>query len=176
MQEQRRLLVEPGTRIDSFSVTEAFGDRLELATLLARGPLVLVFFRFAASPARNIALPYYHRHLLPKLQTLGTQVLALSPHLPERLIGIKLRLGMDFLVACDRDNKLARRFGIAHTSETGTSESPMPAVILLDSQAVVRFVDVSPDPLDHTEAALVIAAVRHMTSQHAARRRSLVTS
>src|ERR1019366_6884940 len=70
--DQRRLLIDGadadgfvkvGDVLESFSVPAVDGSIVELDQLLARGPVVVIFFRFAGCPACNIALPYYQRRL-----------------------------------------------------------------------------------------------------------------
>lgn len=184
---QRRLLVETadragfvraGDRVAPFTLAEVDGAELTLADLIAGGPVVLVFFRFAGCPACNIALPYYDRFLAPEVARRGARLVGVSPQVPERLKAIKERHGLGFEIASDADNALGRRFGILYTFDapsreasiasgtpigavtgTGTFELPMPAVILIDSDGVVRFADVSPDWLVRTEPGDVLAAL-----------------
>jgi peroxiredoxin len=186
--DQRRTLVEtadrarfikPGDVVAPFTLEEVGGARLTLETLVADGPAVLIFFRFAGCPACNIALPFYQRQLQPALKELGATLVAVSPQVPERLADIKTRHGLEFLVATDRDNALARRFGVLYTFDeaskklslskgagigevtgTGTWELPMPTVVVIGRDRVVRFADVSPDWLVRTEASEIIGAVR----------------
>src|ERR1700761_7925493 len=105
--------IKVGDRVDSFELPDSVGGTLGLSGLVANGPAVLIFFRFAGCPACNLALPYYDRQLRPTLDALGIPLVALSPHLPEKgLDEIRVRHGLGFAVAVDRDNDLARRFGI----------------------------------------------------------------
>ena len=189
--DQRRTLVEiadpaqwvqVGDRLDPFVLRDVEGGDLPLEALIRRGPAVLVFFRFAGCPACNIALPYYEEALAPGLRDLGATLVAVSPQVPERLGEIKTRHGLSFKVASDPDNTLGRRFGILYTADeasqaaqrakggfigdttgTGTWELPQPAVVVIDHERVVRFVDVSPDWLVRTEADPVLDAVRDIT-------------
>jgi peroxiredoxin len=186
--------VKAGDRLESFSITEVDQGTLNIDTLLAHGPVVLVFFRFATCPACNIALPYYNRQLQPKLAALGATLIAVSPQDPERLKDIKDRQKLDFLVASD-GNELSRRLGILYTFDeaskasalakgnfigdvtgTGTWELPIPTVAVIGQDRVVRFADVSPDWMIRTEAQPVIEAVEDLAaaqigrSQTAARR------
>jgi len=175
----RQRIVREGDIIKSFRVPGVDGEILDLDDLLNAGPVVLIFFRFAGCPACNIALPYYHRQLLPRLQELGATLLALSPQIPDRLADIKRRHSLGFPVASDLFNELGAKFGILYTYDeaskraalergsfigdvtgTGTWELPMPAVIVIDRQRVVRFVDVSPDWLVRTEAEPIVRAVK----------------
>lgn len=185
--DQRRTLVEEsdyasfvkaGDRLEPFTVTEVDLGPLDIDALLGKGPVVLVFFRFATCPACNIALPYYNRHLAPKLAALGATLVAVSPQDPLRLKDIKDRQQLDFLVASD-GNALGRRLGVLYTFDegskaaalargafigdvtgTGTWELPMPTVVVIDENRVVRFADVSPDWMVRTEAEPIIEAVQ----------------
>ena len=185
--EQRRRLVETadragfvaaGDKVTGFALEEVDGATLTLDGLVSGGPAVLIFFRFAGCPACNIALPYYQQRLAPHLKALGASLTAVSPQIPERLVEIKRRHGLEFNVATDRDNALGRRFGVLYEPDeaskaaarakgtfigdatgTGTWELPMPTVVVIDPQRTVRFVSVRPDWLDRTEAEPVIEAV-----------------
>lgn len=189
--DQRQTLVETadpsrwvkvGDRLEPFVLQDVEGGELALETLLQRGPAVLVFFRFAGCPACNIALPYYDEALAPGLRDLGATLVAVSPQVPERLIEIRGRHNLTFKVASDIGNALGRQFGILYTADqasqaaqrakggfigdttgTGTWELPQPAVVVIDHERVVRFVDVSPDWLVRTEADPVLQAVRDIT-------------
>jgi peroxiredoxin len=175
----RSAFIKVGDRVDSFRVPAVDGSSIELDALLANGPTVLIFFRFAGCPACNIALPYYQRQLAPRLQELGASLLALSPQIPDRLVEIQHRHALQFPIAADIGNELGRRFGILYTYDdaskqaalsrgsfigdvtgTGSWELPMPTVVVIDRNQVVRFVDVSPDWLVRTEAEPIVQAVR----------------
>jgi peroxiredoxin len=192
---QRRLLVETadrasfvkaGDKVTAFSLTEVDEGTLTLEGLLRDGPVVLIFFRFAGCPACNIALPYYKAHLAPKLDALGATLIGVSPQVPEKLRDIKERHELGFRIATDEASTLAHRFGIVYEFDepsrrssqesgnpigdvtgTGTWELPMPAVVVIDRQGVVRFADVSPDWLVRTEPDAIIDAVRSI-NHHAA--------
>lgn len=169
---------KPGDVVLEFTVTEVDAGPLTAHALLARGPLVLLFFRFATCPACNIALPHYAQTLAPELTARGATLLALSPQVPAKLREIKTRHNLPFLVATDADNTLARHFGLTFlptpearanaeakgsdlgaTIGTGSWELPMPAVIVIGRDGVITFADVSPDWLKRTEAEDVLTAV-----------------
>jgi peroxiredoxin len=193
---QRHLLVETSNRggfvkagdtVAPFELIEVGGHVLTRDTLLQKGPVVLVFFRFAGCPACNIALPYYDKYLAPEVARLGATLVGVSPQVPERLIDIKQRHALSFPIASDKDNTIGRRLGILYTFDepsqqssiasgspigdvtgTGTWELPMPATIVIDQAGIVRFADVSPDWLVRTEPGDVIDAVRALATRAAA--------
>jgi len=175
----RDRFVKPGDLVPDFRLAEVGGGEIALSRLLRHGPVVLVFFRFAGCPACNIALPYYQAHLRPQLQALGAELVALSPQIPERLIEIKTRHGLDFPVLTDAESLLAETFGIAfepdpqaqarakaagrgavrETTGAGNDAFPMPAVIVIGRDGRVVFADVTPDWLARTEPGPVLEAV-----------------
>lgn len=185
--EQRRRLVDEarhkrfvtaGDLLEPFELLKVEGDRLTLAELVAAGPAVLVFFRFAGCPACNIAIPYYERNLQPALRQRGVPLLAVSPQVPQRLVEIKQRHALTLQVASDPDNALARRLGILYEFDqasrqaalakgtgigevtgTGTWELPQPTVLVIGSDRRVHFAQVSPDWLQRSEAQPIIDAV-----------------
>jgi peroxiredoxin len=167
------------------------GKVIEFDELLARGPVVIIFFRFAGCPACNIALPYYQRALWPTLREWGVTLLALSPQIPDKLAAIKEKHGLELLVGSDLRNELGRRLGILYTYDepsqqaalsrnspigdvtgTGTWELPKPAALVVGRDRVVRFIEVSPDWLVRTEAGPIIEAVRALRAPSASSNRS----
>jgi peroxiredoxin len=185
---QRRRLVssfrpgqtlQPGVVLTPFSLSDTAGGLLHLANLVACGPAVLIFFRFAGCPACNIAIAHYRDTLAPALGSLGVPLVAVSPQVPERLREIRTRHALPFSVASDLDNVVARRLGILFSYDekardasrrkgrfigdvigTATWELPMPAAIVFDQHCRLRFIDASPDWLVRTESEAILHAVR----------------
>ncbi len=117
--------------------------------------------------------------MYPALAELGVTLVAVSPQVPDKLAAIKNRYGFLFPVASDPGSALGRRFGITFSPAqeararalakgsdlgaelgTGSWELPMPTVVVIDADRVVRFADVHPDWLVRTEADVIIDAVR----------------
>lgn len=179
---QRRVLVarhdpaarpQAGDRIAPFTLIDADGQPLTSADLLAKGPAVLVFFRFGGCPACNIALPYYDETLRPALDAAGVQLLAVSAQIPVDR-GPTERHGLQFPTFSDPDYALGRQLNLTFLPEdrpevapgqpwigatlgTHSYEIAQPAVIVLDTDHTIRFIDVSPDWLVRTESDVVLA-------------------
>ncbi|SFU45138.1 peroxiredoxin-like family protein [Pseudomonas sp. OV546] len=180
--------VQVGDELASFTLLTVEGGELNRDLLLADGPAVLIFFRFAGCPACNIALPYYERQLYPRLRELGVPLVAVSPQVPERLVEIKTRHTLQLQVASDPDNTLGRRLGILYSADeasrnaalakgnhlgettgTGTWELPQPTVVVIAGDGTVAFVEVSPDWLVRTEAEPVLQAVERLLGEQPVR-------
>jgi len=168
--------IKIGDPMPNFSLEAVDGTTIRLDSLIATGPAVLIFFRFAGCPACNVALPVYQRALWPTLRDLGVPLVAISPQIPSRLSEIQQRHALDFTIATDRDNHLARQFGITFEANsatqqaatiplgevtgTGTWELPFPTALVVDEKGVVAWMDVTPDWMKRTEADALIDAVR----------------
>lgn len=179
-------VVQAGDTLPPFTLLDVEGGEITRDNLLAYGPAVLIFFRFAGCPACNIALPYYQRNLWPELQVAGVKLVAVSPQVPERLIEIKERHDLNFIVASDAGNALARQLGITYHANpasraggekagwigevvgTGTWELPQPAVLIVARDARIAFADVSPDWLERTESAEILAGIEALLPTRAA--------
>jgi peroxiredoxin len=99
----RAAWVKPGDVIEPFVLPEVLGGTIDLAELLADGPVVLLFFRLANCPACNIPLRHYQQELYPALAEFGAALVAISPQVPEKLAAIRNRFGFAFPVASDSD-------------------------------------------------------------------------
>lgn len=170
--------VQVGDRVPPFTLLDSAGGTIDSDALLADGPAVLIFFRFAGCPACNIALPYYDRALWPALAAADIPLVAVSPQLPERVGAIKARHRLGFQVASDPDNRLARRLGISFEANAATRaggegpgwigevvgtqswELPQPAVLVIGPDHVARFVSISPDWLVRTEAEPILESLK----------------
>lgn len=174
-------VVREGQRVEAFVLDTPAGS-VALDDLTRDGDLLLIFFRFSGCPACNIALPYYDELLAGPLAAQGVRVVAVTPHLQEKgADAIRSRHRLGYVVATDRGNALARRFGLAFLPDepalppatggewigslTGlnTGELPQPALVLIGKDHVVRFADVSPDWLRRTEASSILSRIAPRT-------------
>lgn len=178
---QRRSLVErfdpttrpgAGDRIRPFDLIDSEGQRVSSQDLLDDGPAVIVFFRFGGCPACNIALPYYNETLWPAVSAAGIPLLAVSAQIPVDT-GPTERHGLRFPTYSDPEYALGRQLGltflpddqpavnpgdnwIGATLGTNSYEITQPAVIVLNADHTIRFIDASPDWLVRTEAHTVL--------------------
>lgn len=185
--EQRALLdagvpanaVTVGSPLPEARLIDASGTQIDLATVVAGAPAVLVFYRGAWCPYCNVALKTYQAELAPILRDAGVALVAISPQTPDGSATAVQEWELDFTVLSDPANALSRDLGIftepsgeareAHTAlgfdvadsnADGTAGIPFPTVLVIDAQGVVRFADVHVDYTSRTESADILAAVR----------------
>lgn len=167
--------VQLGEEVEDFTLIGIAGEEIRRDTLLANGPAVLMFYRYGGCPACNIALPYYDRHLSAALTAAGIPLVAVSPQVPADA-ALLSRHGLSLTIASDPDHRLGEWLGITFEPDekpeikpgeswigavagTNSWALPQPTVLILDSDASVRFVAVSPDWLDRPEADVILAAL-----------------
>ncbi len=170
--------------VEDFVLTDAAGKQVSLSGLVHDGPVVLVFYRGGWCPFCNVALRHYQSELVPQLARFDATLVAISPQMPDESLTVAERHGLVFPVLSDPGARLARRLGIAFTPASevlaaqrklgvditlGNAEAcadlPMPTVLVLDTDRVVRFADVRPDYTTRTEVPAIVAALADLQAR-----------
>jgi peroxiredoxin len=153
-----------GDTVPDFILPDAQGQLVRLHSLLRNGPLVMVFYRGGWCPYCNLHLRGFQR-VLPRLQELGAQIVAISPQLPDNSLSTQEKNKLAFPVLSDAGNKVARQFGIVFelsdkllewyrqfghpleeaNGEGGKRELPVPATFLVDRKGIIRLAHVDVD-------------------------------
>ncbi|WP_430782678.1 redoxin domain-containing protein [Actinoplanes sp. G11-F43] len=162
-------MVAAGDRLPPHPLYEVDLGPVHPARLLATGPLVLVFVRYAGSPACDAALRSYQGHLQPELDRLGAHLVAVSPQAPNRLAAVKHREELGYLVTSDPRHVLIDALNIGFGNPgadvvlgTGRSVLPFAAAVVVDRTGVVRFAEVRPNWSDPVPPGRLIAAVQSL--------------
>jgi peroxiredoxin len=175
---ERDKFAKTGSRMDDFTLPDAAGGETTLSALVADGPAVLVFYRGAWCPYCNIALRAYQQDLLPALKERGVPLVAISPQAPDGSLTMKEANELEYAVLSDVGNLVARGLGItfqpteevraamtsagadlAERNGDGEWELPHPAVLIVEPDRAIRFIDVQPDYTARTEPAQVLEAL-----------------
>ena len=155
--------IKLGEKAPSFELPNSQGKAMALADLLAKGALVLTFYRGSWCPYCNLQLRALQARL-EDIHKLGATLVAISPQIPDGSMTLDEMSKMDFVVLSDQDAKVAAQYGIAwevpeflvehmrvdrklnlETINNGNgSVLPIPATFVLDRDGVVtwRYVDV----------------------------------
>ncbi len=171
-----------GQTAPEFTLPDAFGKEVSLKALLAKGPVVISFYRGEWCPFCNIEL-HGLQEAMPKMQELGTTLIAISPEKPDFGIVATEKHKLTFPVLSDFGNKVARQFGIvfqigqelkefsknvfkndlALRNGDDSYELPVPATFVIDTTGVVRFAHVDVDyMMGRAEPEAVVAALETM--------------
>lgn len=105
-----------GNVAPDFTLPDVHGKPVRLGDLLARGPVVLSFYRGAWCPFCNMELRALQK-VLPELLAAGATLVAVSPELPDYSLPLVEREGLKFPVLTDLGSSVARQFGIVFPLE-----------------------------------------------------------
>ena len=99
------------------------------------------------------------QELLPKLQSHGYQILALTPDPPADLGVAARENNLTFTLLSDGGLEAARAFGVAFQT-VGKSPLPVPAVFIADTNGQIKFQYVNPDFRVRLAVDVLLAAAK----------------
>ncbi|WP_306600476.1 peroxiredoxin-like family protein [Geothrix sp. 21YS21S-2] len=174
-------LLHIGERAPMFTLPDATGKIVSTEALLAKGPLVISFYRGAWCPFCNLELRALQT-ALPEILALGATLIAISPEKPDYAMPLIERESLAFPVLSDLGNKVARSFGLVYTLEGearrisldtfGTDlpkfngddswELPVPATFVLERNGKARLVFFDPEFRNRVDPALILSTLRDL--------------
>jgi len=171
--------VAVGDQLATFTLPDATGQLRTLDELTVDGPAVIVFYRGGWCPYCNLTLRTYERDLLPQLSRYSARLIAISPETPDASLSTQEKNELTYTVLSDTGAHLAdalritfdpseeglaaqRALGvdIRTTRDDGGTQLPMPTVLIVDRDHIVRFVDIHPDYTGRTEVSDILAALQ----------------
>jgi peroxiredoxin len=169
--------IKAGHRAPDFRLPDAHGGHVRLRDLLARGPVVVSFYRGGWCPYCNLEL-HALQNALPAIRLVGADLVAISPETPDESLSTAERNALAFPILSDVGSTTARAYGIAfdlaeelrpiytrfgHALPDKNGDDswalPIPATYVIDinGTVVLAFVDV--DYRNRLEPAEIIAAL-----------------
>jgi peroxiredoxin len=174
-------VITAGDVLEEFTLPDANGGEVSLSDLVADGPAVLVFYRGGWCPFCNLALRQYQAELMPQMERYDATLAAISPETPDASLTLADKHALQFPVLSDAGARVARRLGIAFEqaedvlaaqralgldiragNAEGAIDLPMPTVLIVDRDRVVRFADVHPDYTTRTEVSTIVSALSEL--------------
>ena len=175
----------PGLRVgatvpDVTLVTED-GQDVQLASLYAEQPLVVVFYRGGWCPFCRKALRDW-RTEVDEVSHLGARFVAITPEAPDFIQQTKTQNDLDYTVLGDPDHAAARAFEVAdilgedaianykangvdlaNRNADGAWELPAPGTFIVDTDGVVRYAFADWNYKKRASPEDVIEALREIT-------------
>src|SRR5690606_11849450 len=103
--------LKPGDKCPPFALTSAEGAFVRSEDLLARGPMVLSFYRGMWCPFCSAELEALHE-ATPAIRAAGGGLVAVTAEAGGKPSEVKQERGFEFEILCDLDNGLALTFGL----------------------------------------------------------------
>jgi peroxiredoxin len=168
-----------GDRAPDFELPDATGKIVKLSERLARGPVVVTWYRGGWCPYCNIALRGFQKRM-PEIRAAGAGLVAISPQTPDNSLSTAEKAHLEFEVLSDRGNKVAHAYGVAYKlprvvaeqfkgrldlakyNGGDSGELPLGATYVIDRQGIIRYAFVDADYRKRAEPSEVIAAIRSL--------------
>lgn len=160
-------------------LTDALGKGFDLAALMARGPVVVTFYRGGWCPYCNLELRAWQERLAD-LKALGATLVAISPELPDHALTTAEKNALAFPVLSDAGGAQAQALGIRFAfSEAlravyeksgnllpekngdGSWTLPVPATFVVARGGRIAAAFIEPDYRKRTDPATVLALLQH---------------
>ena len=167
-----------GDRVPDGTLTTIDGKKVNLQSLIAQKPSVLIFYRGGWCPFCNLQMGQLVK-VEPELKKMGYQILAISPDRPEKLRESLDKHGINYTLLSDSRLEVTRKFGLAyHVSpeilakmkgfgvdlEAATGNNlhllPVPAAYVADTRGVLHFVYFNPDIKVRVDPEALLKAAR----------------
>jgi peroxiredoxin len=100
-----------GQKAPPIVLANATGKIVDVALLLAQGPVIVTFYRGGWCPFCNMELRAYQA-LLPRITAAGAHVVAISPETPDETLSTAEKNALSFEVLSDTGHKVAKSFGL----------------------------------------------------------------
>jgi len=168
----------PGTPLPDADLLDVDGKLIALSVARQNRPAVVVFYRGAWCPYCNITLRTYQAQLAAELARREVQLIAISPQRPDGSLSMLDTNSLTFTVLSDPGNQIAGELRIltapspaavraqasmgldvAEHNADGTNVIPMPTVIVVDADGIIRWIDVHPNYTSRTEPEQILAAL-----------------
>ena len=167
-----------GDMAPDFTLPDAQGRPVTLSAMLARGPVVLAFYRGGWCPYCNLQLRAYQR-VLPELRALGATLVAISPEPPDASLSTQEKNALEFKVLSDVDALAAKAYGLLFEFSDALREAyigmgrdlselnadggwhlPVPATYVIAPNGRIELAYVDPEYRNRLEPAEILAALK----------------
>ncbi|MGG1554305.1 peroxiredoxin-like family protein [Paenibacillus ferrarius] len=173
--------LQEGQKAKGFTLTNSLGIPVHLYDELAKGPVVLTFYRGGWCPYCNAQLRAYQK-VLPEIQALGARLIAVSPQSPDNTLSHQEKEQLQFEVLSDTNGLVAAFYNILYDvpsylqdimmnlfkldlAEYNATERwilPIPSTFMIDESGIIRSAYVNPDFMKRWEPEDILAELRKL--------------
>lgn len=170
-----------GQAFPSFALNDQDGQQVTLADCLAKGPLVLTFYRGLWCPYCNADLAYFGS-VADEVTGKGATMLAISPQTATYSKQVRAKNALSFPILTDVGNEVAAQLGLRfrlpdpllqlyrdsfgislptfHGEDSWTL--PMPARYVIDTSGDIRYAEASADYTKRPDPDAMLAALSEL--------------
>ena len=178
--------IKAGARAPKFALPNAHGQLVRSSDLLAKGPLVVTFYRGIWCPYCNMDLQAIEA-AADEIRVLGASLVAISPQTAPNRRKSERENGLTFPILSDHGNSIANEFGLrfrlpddliavyrgfGNDLTIGNGEDswtlPMPARYVIGTDSVVVYAEVNPDYTRRPDPSELLPVLRRLRTDAAA--------
>jgi peroxiredoxin len=178
--------LKAGDRAPDLALPDARGGTVRLSALLAKGPVILSFYRGGWCPYCNLELRALQR-TLPEFERLGASLVAVSPQTPDASLSTVEKNKLGFAVLSDAGSRAAKAYGIAfdlaeelrpiytrfgHALPNLNGDTswvlPIPATFVIDRDGTIALAFVDVDYRNRLEPAEIVRLLEALSRRQVA--------
>ena len=166
-----------GDTAPNFQLNNATGQTISLQEYLAKGPVVLTWYRGGWCPYCNLTLRHLQQEL-PNFKAAGASLLALTPELPDKSLTTQEKNTLEFEVLSDIGNEIARAYGIVFKlppeveeiylkafdlhgyNGDDSNELPLSATYVIDRSGVIRYAFLDAEYRNRAEPVAILEVLK----------------
>ncbi len=179
---QAERAVKVGDRAPAFLLQDENNQPISSAELLAKGPLVVTFYRGAWCPYCNMELQAINE-VLPEIQALNGSVVAISPQTQPNSRKAVRNNQLSFSVLSDVNGEIAAAFGLRFRlpdylielyanlkndlpliNDDPSWTLPMPARYVIGQDGVVLYAEVNPDYTQRPDPSELLPVLKQVAN------------
>lgn len=174
-------ILKPGQKAPSFRLRDQFGKQVSSTELLAKGPLVVSFFRGTWCPYCNEEIQAL-ADAYPEFREVGAELVVITPQSAENAKPYRDEHPVPFHVLVDEDMSISNAFGLTYTmpeylltlyktvfrndlsiiNASGTWQLPIPARFVITPDGIIADVETDPDYRYRPDPSDTLAALTKM--------------
>ncbi|OXS55333.1 alkyl hydroperoxide reductase [Cohnella sp. CIP 111063] len=173
--------LQEGQKAKDFTLKNAMGIPVHLYEELAKGPVVLTFYRGGWCPYCNSQLRAYQK-VLPEIEAQGARLIAVSPQSPDNTLSQQEKEELQFQVLSDTNGLVAAFYNIlydvppyiqemmtnlfqlnlAEYNATDRWILPIPSTFMIDESGIIRSAYVNPDFMKRPDPEDILHELRKL--------------
>ena len=169
---------QAGDQAPDIVLPDATGRSFAVADLLAKGPVIVTFYRGGWCPYCNLELKAYQA-VLARIRAAGASLVAISPEKPDDTVSTSEKNALTFPVLSDVGQKVGKAFGLVYAftdelrsvydgfkldipGKNGSSDEwalPLSATYVIGTDGRILFADTSVDYRRRTDPLEVLGVL-----------------
>ena len=172
--------LKAGTRAPGFTLPNAYGKKVSLAGLLAKGPVIINFYRGAWCPFCNLELRELSKNI-KQFKKYGASIISITPQQLDKSLAQLKKEKFPFDILSDLDSSVIKKYklffilpdeliklykklglNIELFNGKGRNELPVPGTYIVDKKGIIRAAFADTDYKKRMEPQAIIEVLKKL--------------